>query len=348
MCALAPGAAHAAVGDTGVQRAVVTEIHNQQDRVVPGTDATVTVQNITARTDDGTRITLENDRVPLDVGDAFYATYQELPDGRVYTVKDADRRGMLLLSVALFALVTAAVGGWIGVRALVSLAVSVGLIVYVLLPQLAAGAPPVLVATLFAAALLGLAMTVTHGLNRTTLAAFCASMLTIVAAILLGNFFVDAAHLSGFTDDVTTILNLSTGGTLHMEGLLLGALIIGVLGIIDDLAITQVLTVAELKRANEGLSRRELYRRAMRVGREHLGAVVNTLVLAYAGASLPLLLLFTLSPSDPGLLLNSEVMAVEVIRSAVGGVALAVVLPVATLLGVWIVRPGEGEVHHRH
>ena len=337
--------------DTGSVHGTVTRIVSEEEILIPGTDTKNIVQDIEAKTDAGEVLRIVNDRVPLKVGDGFYATWQETPDGKVYTVKEADRRMAILFSVLLFAAVTIIIGGWVGLRALLSLVASVFVIVYMLLPQLAHGAPPILTSTLFAALILAIAMGVTHGLNRTTAAAFGASVVTILFAILLGEFFVTAARLSGFTDDASTILNLSTGGTLHMGGLLLGALIIGILGIIDDLAVTQVLTVQELKNANDNLSKGELYTRAMRVGKEHLGAVVNTLVLAYAGAALPLLLLFSLSPSDPVMLLNSEVMAIEIIRSSVGGVALALILPIATSLGIFVVKKGQTEpsnVHHHH
>jgi uncharacterized membrane protein len=171
-------------------------------------------------------------------------------------------------------------------------------------------------------------------------------MVTIIIAIFLGEFFVSFAQLTGFADDTTTILNLTTGGTLNMHGLLLSAMIIGILGIVDDLAVTQVASVAELHRANSALSRKELYKRAMRIGREHFGAVVNTLFLAYAGAALPLLLLFALSPSSPWMLVNSEIIAIEIVRASVGGVALALVLPIATFLGVVSLSwPGKKEDH---
>lgn len=337
--------------DTGTVRGTVIKILSEDVRPIPATGAKSVVQDIEARIDDGEVVQITNDRVLLHVGDAFYATWQETANGKMYTINEADRRGVILFSVFLFICATILIGGWVGFRALLSLAVSVFVIVYMLLPQLAHGAPPIVTSTIFASIILAVAMGVTHGLHRTTMAAFGASVITILFAILLGNFFVIAARLSGFTDDVSTILNLSTGGTLHMDGLLLGALIIGILGIIDDLAVTQVLTVQELKSANELLSKKELYVRAMRVGKEHLGAVVNTLVLAYAGTALPLLLLFSLSPSDPMMLLNSEVMAVEIIRSTVGGVALALILPIATWFGIIVIKNGSTEPlkkHHAH
>ncbi len=334
--------------DSGIIRATVERVLSDEVVEIPGAGATTRVQTLEAITDEGERAFITNDRVPLAEGDSFFVSWQEGSDGPLYTVREADRRSVLLIAVLLFAFSTILVGGWIGVRALISLGISIVVIVFVLLPQLAHGASPVLTATTSAAVILGLAMLVTHGANRHTAAAFGASVVTIIGAIFLGSASVSLARLSGFTDDTSTILNLSTGGTLNMEGLLLGAFIIGILGIIDDLAVTQVLTVQELRAASAALSARDLYRRAMRVGREHLGAVVNTLVLAYVGSALPLMLLFSLSPSDPLYLINSEVLAVEILRAAVGGVALAAVLPLATWFGVLVAKNGLPQAHHGH
>lgn len=255
-----------------------------------------------------------------------------------------------MFAVLLFALVTVAVGGMIGFRALMSLVLTIALILYGLVPLLASGYPPVLISLIGAACILGVAMAVTHGVTRTTLAAFSGALLTVLIAIGLAEFFVYAAHLSGFADDAATMVTFALDVELNMQGLLLGALIIGALGIVDDLAVTQVATVGELRRSGVR-GTKALYAGAMRVGREHLGAVVNTLVLAYAGASLPLLILFTHSPASVSFLLNSEVIAVEIVRAAIGGVALALVIPVATYLAILANVPPEKEGsghHHVH
>lgn len=323
-------------------RATVVEVVSETQVYAPGLQAEQTLQVIRAQTDAGVYITIENDRFPLAPGDAFFARYLDVDGERLYTVQEPDRRTALALAGALFAIVVVAVGRLTGLRSLVSLGVSFGIIMFVLVPALSSGASPILMSIVLAMLMLALAMLITHGVGRTTLAAFVGSIVTIVVAIFVGDFFVSFAHLTGFADDTATILNLSTGGALNMQGILLGALIIGILGIVDDLAITQVATVAALYEANNTLSKRELYQRAMRVGRDHLGAVVNTLFLAYAGAAMPLLLLFTLSPSSPFILVNSEIIAIEIIRAAVGGAALALALPIATLCGIAALRFPKG------
>lgn len=325
----------------------VTAVVSESESVLPGTEMQVTEQTLTAVLDSGDTVDVYNDRIPLTVGDRFYANKNDISDSPAYIVHDIDRTDALVLLVLLFAAVTAFVGRSIGVRALVSLAVSLVLILYVLVPLLVSGYEPVFVSAVGAAAILAGAMGVTHGVGKDTIAAFLAAMIAVLAALILGEVFVYVAHLTGFSDDVANVLNLSTGNTLNMKGLLLGGLIIGVLGIVDDLAVTQVATVSELRTTNTSLTEAELYSHAMHVGREHLGAVVNTLVLAYAGAALPLLLLFTLSDMPAGLLVNSEVVAVEIVRAAVGGIALTLVIPVATYLGI-LLKPTVRHTHHHH
>jgi uncharacterized membrane protein len=339
--------AHAVIS-TEFVHGTVTEVVQSSQSILPGTEIPVTEQTLTATLDSGEVVSVYNDRIPMTVGDRFYASANDISDTPAYIVHDIDRTDTLIFLVFLFAVVTAYIGRAVGVRALVSLVVSLVLILYVLVPLLVSGYEPVFVSAVGAAAILAGAMGITHGVGKDTIAAFLAAMVAVFAALVLGELFVHVAHLTGFSDDVANILNVSTGNTLNMKGLLLGGLIIGVLGIVDDLAVTQVATVSELRTTNASLTDAELYTHAMHVGREHLGAVVNTLVLAYAGAALPLLLLFTLSDMPSGLLINSEVVAVEIVRAAVGGIALTLVIPVATYLGIWLkptVRRGR---HHHH
>lgn len=326
--------------------ATVLEVRSERVEMLPGMQSTERVQELEATLSDGARVSITNDRIPLSVGDRFYALVSEDPAGRVVTVHDVDRIPVLIVAVVLFALATIAVGAFIGLRALISLAISIAFILYGLVPLLGSGYPPLLVCGLGAAVILALAMLVTHGVHSSVLAAYIAAIGAVLVAIGLGEVFVTAAHLTGYSDSAAAMVSVTIDG-INMQGLLLGAIIIGVLGIVDDLAITQVATVAELS-ASGVTSARELYSRAMHVGREHLGAVVNTLVLAYAGASLPLLMLFAYAPAPTLSLVNSEVIALEIVRAAIGGVALALVIPLATILAVYAQRSGltlEGKRH---
>lgn len=308
-----------------------------------GTDLIQETQLLQATLPDGTEILLENDRLVLGPGDYAFVERADLPDGERWFAVEYDRRGALLAIVIVGAGLVLWLGQSQGARAILSLGVSLALVVFGLLPFLAAGWPPVATSVLFSMCILAIAMFVTHGPNRGTLAAYIAAVIAVSFAGLLGEASILLTHLSGFTDDTSAILHLTTAGVLNMEGLLLAAMIIGTLGIVDDITITQVATVGELKAANQRLSRRELYTRAMRVGVEHLAAVVNTLFLAYVGAALPLLLLFTLSPAPASFLLNSEILATEVVRAAVGTMALVIAVPLSTWCGILL--GGHGLTH---
>ena len=159
---------------------------------------------------------------------------------------------------------------------------------------------------------------------------------------------VFVTDLSGFTDEATTYLNFNTQGTLDFTALLLGAIIIGVLGVLDDVAVTQAAVVTELYQSNKELSRVEVFKKAIRVGREHVSALVNTLVLAYTGASLPLLLHFYVAASDLGMTINTELFATEIIRTIVGSIGLVMAVPIVTLLASYYLKGYAPKHAHTH
>jgi uncharacterized membrane protein len=166
-----------------------------------------------------------------------------------------------------------------------------------------------------------------------------------VVTAILGIVFVDLASFSGVANEEAFYLNLG-GGTIDLRGLVLAGVIIGALGAIDDMTVTQASAVWELHAANPDLGRFGLYRSAMRVGRDHVASTVNTLVLAYAGASLPLLILFVLSTQSLGTVANSEVVATEIVRTLVGSIGLVAAVPVTTWLAA-TVAPEQTETRGR-
>ena len=167
-------------------------------------------------------------------------------------------------------------------------------------------------------------------------------------------FFVDVMKLTGFGSDASVYLNFSTNGTLDFAGLLLASIIIGILGVLDDVSITQASVVQELKHANEKLNARELYLRAIKVGKDHIGSLVNTLALAYIGVSLPLVLLYATADASVALSLNQEVVAAELVRIIVGSIGLVLAIPITTVIAAWWfskhdVDKGDVESHgHSH
>jgi uncharacterized membrane protein len=337
----------------GTYRGKVIEVVSSEERTVPGTQTATPVQTIDVEVldgpFDGDIITIENDFLALDTGDRFYFNYNVYIDGsESYAVTNIDRRVPLMLFVALFAFAVIALGGWQGVRSLIALGVSFLAIFYVLLPGLLAGYSPLLLSFLVAAGILFGAIFFTHGFNRESFVAYGGTMLAVGLTGILAIIAVSASSLTGFASDESVYLNFNTDGVLDFTGLLLGAIIVGVLGVLDDIAVTQAAVVVELYGSNKSLSPREVYRRALRVGREHVGALVNTLVLAYAGASLPLLMYFYLAPVGFWSLINSELFATEIIRAVVGSIGLILTVPIVTGLAVWYLKDYESKHSHGH
>lgn len=341
----------------GVWRAEVVSVLEEGTVRIPGTDADTAVQRLKVLLLEGARagetIELSNDFIMMDEGQTFFLNYLVAPDGtELYTVRDLDRRGALLGLGVLFILVVLAFGRMQGLRSLVSLAGSFLVIMYVLLPLLIKGVNPVLTSIVIGALILFVAIFFTHGFNVRSVIAFSGTVLSIGCTGLLATVAIDVLNLSGFFSDETVYLNFTTNGILDFEGLLLGGMIIGVLGVLDDIAITQVAVVRELKLAASSATVRELYTKALRVGREHVSALVNTIVLAYAGVSLPLLLWFYGSETPLSMIINNEVFATEIARTIVGSIGLILTVPITTALAAVFARNmcvhGEASGHTHH
>lgn len=282
----------------------------------------------------GKVITIDNDFLPLKKGDKFFLNHTVNMNGEeMYIIQEPDRRFALFFFMGLFVLVVVYFGGMQGFRSLLSLGGSFLIIFYFLFPRLLGGSSPFLISSIFAILVLIFSIYITHGISRKSSAALVGTMITVVLAIVLANLAVKMTQLSGLVEEASVFLNLHTGGKLDFRGLLLGAIIIGVLGILDDIGITQASTVKELHHAAPDLSRKEIYKKVLGIGREHVSALVNTLALAYASAALPLLLLFYNSESL-FLTINREIFAAEIIRTIVGSIAIILCVPITTAIAV--------------
>ncbi|MFI6261808.1 YibE/F family protein [Micromonospora sp. NPDC051006] len=251
------------------------------------------------------------------------------------------QRGMPLIWLAVvFAAAIVAFGRWRGVAALAGLAASFAILLAFVLPGISAGRSPLLVAVVGAALIMFVVLYLTHGITAQTSVAVLGTLGSLVLTGLLGTLATAATHLTGFgSEDATTLSMFQADVDLH--GLLLAGIIIGSLGVLDDVTVTQAATVTELAHANPGLSRRQLYRAATRVGRAHIASTVNTIVLAYAGASLPLLLLLTADSRGVSQILTSEFLAQEIVRSAVATLGLIAAVPLTTALAALVTTAGH-------
>jgi uncharacterized membrane protein len=281
-------------------------------------------------------VLVSNDYIPLNVGDRFFL---QGDSDAGYVVSEVDRTWVLIVLTILFLLALCIFGGIQGVRGLASLIGSLLLIIFVLVPNLLTGTSPVLVSLIVAALITIVGAYITHGFSWTTSSAIFGMVLTIAITGILSQIFISLAHLSGKTEE-GIYLSVSTGGSINLVGILLGGMLIGLLGVLYDAAIGQAVAVEELCRANPNYSKKEMLARSLRIGREHIGALVNTLAIAYVGASLPLLLLLSSAGTHSiGYTLNSELFATEIVRTLVGSIGLVLAIPITTALAVFILYP---------
>lgn len=256
------------------------------------------------------------------------------PEEFRYSFSDFQRETPLVLLGLLFVVVVVVFGRLQGVRALLGLVASFALLVFFLVPALLRGEPVLLVALTAGVAITGLALYLAHGFSTATSVAFFGTLCAVLLVTVLALLMVGVADLTGLAQSESQILSVTAEG-LDLPALLVAGILIGALGSLDDVTITQVSTVAALRRADPSLGPVALYREAIRVGRDHVASSVNTLVLAYAGASLPLLLFFAQSTRPAGRVLTSEVVAVEVVRMLVGSIGLIAAVPLTTAVAAW-------------
>jgi uncharacterized membrane protein len=254
-----------------------------------------------------------------------------------YGITDHQRGTPLFLVVALFAVVIVAFGLRRGLASLAGLAACFTLLLTFVLPAIFAGRPPLLVAVVGAAAVMFVIMYLVHGISVRTSVAVFGTLGALVVTGALGVLATAATFLTGVVgDDELTLFTTMPG--LDLRGVLLAGIIIGSLGVLDDVTVSQAATVGELARADPTLTRWQLYRAGTRVGRAHVASVVNTLVLAYAGASLPLLLLIVVNTTgrDAGAVLTAQPIAQEIVRSVVATVGLVAAVPLTTALAAFV------------
>jgi uncharacterized membrane protein len=268
----------------------------------------------------------------------YRGTDPTLPQDARYQFADVQRAVPLLVLAGIFLLSILALGRLRGALAVAGLGVSLLVLVEFLVPALLAGRPPVLTAVVGASAVMLVVLLLAHGPSIRTATAMVGTGAALLLTILLATVFVEWAGLSGVTSDDASFVQ-ATFGDVDLQGLLLAGIVIGALGILDDVTVTQVSAVYELRAADPAMSRRSLYAAALRVGRDHISSLVNTLLLAYAGASMPLLVIFSTSGVGLTDTLTNGVVAEEVVRTLVGSVGLISAVPITTALAAVMCPP---------
>ena len=280
----------------------------------------------------------QEDLPRYDVGDEVIVNASLEPDSVFISVADLYRVPVLALLLAVFAVAVTVVGGWRGVRSLIALALTLAVVVKIVVPLILAGWDPAIVAIVAATGVTLATFLLTEGAKSQTVAAALGTFGALALTALLAVAFDTLARFTELRGSEDATYLQAIGITeIDLGGLILAAIIFGALGILDDVTVTQAAIVTELHESNPSLRGLQLARRAMNVGRSHIAATVNTLVLAYVGASLPLLVLFAAGRQDPLLTASTEAVAVEVVRAIVGSIGIVAAVPLTTAIGVALI-----------
>ncbi|MCY3657258.1 MAG: YibE/F family protein [Chloroflexi bacterium] len=268
--------------------------------------------------------------VHVEPGDGVLVTADETPDGTAYFIADRSRSLALWVLLVAFAALVTLVGRWRGLWSIVGLAASFLVIVQFIIPAILSGWNPVVATVIGAIVIAFTTLVLAHGANWKTVAAISGTGVSLALVIVFAGFGVAFTELTGLADEHAIALNILSDSTIDARGLLLASIIIGALGVLDDVTATQASTVFELHRANDHLSATELLGRALNVGRDHIASTVNTLVLAYVSASLPLVVLLASQPEPIGLLISRDQFATEIVRTLMGSMGIVVAVPITT------------------
>lgn len=328
---------------TETERAVIQKVEL--------TECQVPIDNVTCRQ---ATVRLESgpDRgnlVPIDVtsrsqdtvfgaGDRIkVAAMTDATGGTIYSIIDFERKSPLIVLAIAFALLVVFFGRWRGALSLVGLAVSLAIVLVFIIPAILDHKPPLAVALAGSMAVMLVTISLAHGLGPKSIAAILGTTFSLLLVGLLATIFTGAANLTGFSSEEASLLSAGDSG-ISISGLVVAGIIIGALGVLDDVTISQASTVLALRAANPDQTIRQLYRRAIDVGRDHVSATVNTLVLAYVGSSLPVLLILGSGQFGFGTAINMEIVAKEVVATLVGSIGLIAAVPFTTILAALLSR----------
>ena len=336
--------------------AKVTQIFDETKSLLPGSEQYVLSQKlellVTKGSLAGETLTIETGDLGVpnaptyQVGDQVMVSFtQDNAGGKLFYISDYVRRDALIGLLVIFLVLTLIIARKRGVFSVLGMVISFAVIFMFVLPRILSGDNPVLIAILGSMVVLPATFFLSHGVNKKTLVAISGTLIALVITGLLAITFVNAAKLTGFSTEEAGFLSFESDQMINMQGLLLAGIIIGVLGVLDDITVSQSAIVFELKSANPKLGIGELYRRAMGVGQDHIASMVNTLVLVYTGASLPLLLLFVNNPRPISEIFNYELIADEVVRTLVGSIGLILAVPITTLIATLVAnKAGQTDI----
>ncbi len=290
-------------------------------------------------------ITVENGNLPLanvvkyKLHDRVSVSVEkDLSGNNIYNINDFIRTDSLLLLLIIFIVITIIIARFKGLTSILSMGITFGVIFKFILPQILNGQNPIIIAIIGSLIIIPVTFYLAHGFNKKTTIAILGTFIAMIITGVLASIFVELSRLTGLASEEAGFIAQVKQGSLNMKGLLLAGMMIGAVGVLDDITVAQAAIVEQLKAASEKLNLWDLYNRSMKIGQDHITSMVNTLVLVYAGASLPLLLIFVDNPHPFSEIINYEFIAEEVIRTMVGSIGLVLAVPVTTFLAALMFR----------
>jgi uncharacterized membrane protein len=329
---------------TGVVTKIVeqTEINRNQDKLY--TQVVQVKEDKTGETHD---IRIGDPQIPLSKEQLFQekqhvVLVSDVDDtGKVsYTITDQYRAPILLWLGVLFFVIVLAVSQFKGFTSILGMVISLGVLVFYMVPAITNGANPVLISVIAAGIISALIIYLGHGFNyRSHVSLFC-MLVTLAIVAIMSSLVVRVAYLNGIGDENATFLQFSGLKPINLQGLFLGGIILAALSVLDDSVVSQVSVISQLKNVKKDITHKELFFRGMEVGRDHISTLVNTLILAYAGASLPLFILLTMNNSHIPLwvTLNDQMIAEEIVRTLTGSIGLVLSIPLTTFIAVFVLH----------
>ncbi len=332
--------------------AYVTQILSEENETIDGVLQRVQHVQLTIEGGEyaGKIVAIENGVIEgrsdmvLKEGERVAVEILSKPDGTVKVLlKEPYRLYALFWLMAAFVFLSVVIGGWTGILSVAGLAVSIAVLLFFIIPRIVAGGDPLVISFIGAAIIACLSLYAAHGFKRRTSVALLATVVTLLISLVVAIIAVHLTALYGMGSEESLYMQMGPLQHVNLQGLLLGGMLLGCLGVLDDITTAQCAAVDEISKANPSLSAEALRKAGSSVGREHIASLINTLALAYAGASLPLLLLLDVSSDFPlWVTINGEFLAEEIVRTLVGSMALLFAVPISTWLASALLRAAPG------
>lgn len=263
------------------------------------------------------------------------------PQGDInYSIVSYDRQNTLLILFVAFLALALLISAKRTIGAVLGLMFSFYMIFSFLIPRILLGSNPVFVSIIVAIIIIPVNFYLSHGFNRKTSIAICSTIIALVITGLLALVFMNLANITGHGLEETMLITTMVDSVVNIEGLLLAGVIIGTLGVLDDVTISQVAIVEQISEVGKKLTLKEVFTRAMSIGKDHMASMINTLVLVYTGASMPLLIIFVNAQLPLNYVLSLEVVSIEIVRTLVGTLGLVSAIPITTFMASIIYKKG--------